>query len=63
MRRALRQEYTGWTTQATVSAVTRVFGADDGIRTRDPHLGKAAAAVHVVTLVPVTCGFIRLVVR
>jgi hypothetical protein len=38
-------------------------GADDGTRTRDPHLGKAAAAVHDVTIVPVTCGLIQLVVR
>jgi hypothetical protein len=58
MRRALRQEYTGWTTQATVSAVTRVFGADDGTRTRDPHLGKAASGVHDVRSRIVVCGFV-----
>ena len=43
-----------------VPAAQGLDGADDGTRTRDPHLGKAAAAVHVVTLVPATCGFVHL---
>jgi hypothetical protein len=45
------------------AADLRFRGADDGTRTGDPHLGKAAAAVHVVTLVAIACGFVHLVVR
>ena len=63
MRRALRHEYTGCTTQATVSAVTRVLGADDGIRTRDPHLGKAASGVHGVRSRTVSCDFVLQVLQ
>ena len=37
---ALQQERTGWTMQSTPGVMTRDFGADDGTRTRDPHLGK-----------------------
>ena len=33
---------------------TTVFGADDGIRTRDPHLGKVSESVHLVLLCPWT---------
>ena len=39
------------------------LGADDGTRTRDPHLGKAVEAVHLVLLKPFTWAFVRLVVR
>jgi hypothetical protein len=41
----------------------RFRGADDGIRTRDPHLGKAAERVYVVTPRAMTCGSVRPVVR
>jgi len=40
-----------------------LLGTDDGIRTRDPHLGKAARAVRLVLLSPVTWPFVRPVVR
>ena len=36
-----------------------LLGADDGTRTRDPHLGKAAAGVHGVMSSGVTCGFVE----
>ncbi len=49
--------------QPTASVVTRDFGADDGIRTRDPHLGKAVETVRPVLFGPVSWAFVRTVVR
>ena len=35
------------------------IGADDGIRTRDPHLGKVTKRVRCVRMGPVSCEFVR----
>jgi hypothetical protein len=35
------------------------FGADDGIRTRDPHLGKVLGNVQVEACGSLTCGSVR----
>ena len=35
------------------------IGADDGIRTRDPHLGKVTKRVRCVLMGPVSCEFVR----
>jgi hypothetical protein len=42
-------------------AATRpgTIGADDGIRTRDPHLGKVTKRVRCVRMGPVCCEFVR----
>ena len=49
--------------QQVLASRRYVLGADDGIRTRDPHLGKAARAVRLVLLRPLSWAFVRLVVR
>ena len=49
--------------QQVLASRRYVLGADDGIRTRDPHLGKAAKAVHLVLIRPVNWSFVRAVVR
>ena len=41
----------------------RFFGADDGIRTRDPHLGKVMGKVQVDRYKSLTCGSVRRVVH
>jgi hypothetical protein len=35
------------------------LGAEDGIRTRDPHLGKVAVFVHGVLSSPLACCYVR----
>ena len=48
-------------TQFTASAVTRNFGADDGTRTRDPHLGKASRVMATGAAERVSSGHSRCV--
>ncbi len=43
--------------------LTCSFGADDGIRTRDPHLGKVTIRLQAVWSNALTGGFVRSVVR
>ena len=35
------------------------YGAEDGIRTRDPHLGKVMDLVHLVPATPLECGSVH----
>jgi hypothetical protein len=37
--------------------------ADDGIRTRDPHLGKVLIGLRALSCRALTCGFVHPVVR
>ncbi len=49
-----------WPRRAEIPYQRRDFGADDGTRTRDPHLGKKAVkALHLVLLSPVSSGLSR----
>jgi hypothetical protein len=43
--------------------MTRNYGADDGIRTRDPHLGKVALRVSLGAQRVVICASVRQPVR